>query len=55
VGGCSGATAPGRYWTTPSSARARRSSKSSRLDIDSTRIFKFFTSMPSRVVSSTRL
>ena len=39
--------APGRYCTTPSSARARRSSKSSRLDIDSTRIFRFFTSMPS--------
>ena len=53
--GCSGGTAPGRYCTTPSSARARRSSKSSRLDIDSTCIFRFLTWMPSRVVSSTRL
>src|SRR5205823_7025928 len=31
VGGCSGGTVPGRYCTTPSSARAPRSSKSRRL------------------------
>jgi hypothetical protein len=45
----------GRYWTTPSSARARRSSKSRRLEIDSSRILRFLTSMPSLVVSRTRL
>ncbi|MBI1873983.1 MAG: hypothetical protein HYS05_08860 [Acidobacteria bacterium] len=44
-----------RYSTTPSSARARRSSKSRRLDSDSTRIFRFLISMPARVSSTTRL
>ena len=43
---------PGRR---PSSARARRSSKSSRLAIDSSRIFRFCTSMAVRVSSTTRL
>ena len=52
-GGASGV--PGRYCTTPSRARARRSSKSSRVLNDSTSIRRFFTSMPSRVVSTTRL
>ena len=35
--------------------KMRLESVSSRLDIDSTRILRFFTSMPSRVISSTRL
>jgi hypothetical protein len=30
-----------RYWTTPSSDRARRSSKSIRLEMNRTRIFMF--------------
>ena len=53
--GASCSSSCGRYKTAPSSARARRSLKSTLASSDSTRILRFLTSMPSRVVSTTRL
>ena len=55
AGGGGAIGAPGLYCTTPSSARARRSSKSRRVLSDSTCMRRFLTSMPRRVASTTRL